>query len=545
MLRLVLKDGYGTYAPVNFLENLGLFQRRPELLKNDKYMVKSAVSLQVLDVFLARVLGNPSPSGVTNENSESLKALSDEFGFDGFECEFEAFSREKESLPQGDLCALKDRVDAHDVVIDRLERQLLAIRRQNEMWQRAFEQRSRESQAGFETIGNALREEMRNLDVHRWISTFDEDLKEVKREIASLKEEKRKFERDSPRSGDACERSDSCLRDEVSVLKACESRVTSELNAEIDDISFLCRATVKACIFSWMREKEAKLGRKMVVVTQSSRDIYRWLDPESGDSYASVNKQGAWIEIEFKAPVRVNGLRVTSSKFLSNPRTFDVTFSDGPGSEAKHKVSFVDEEGLKGDKLSVDRNFDAVVTAKCVRIESRGPNWNGTDVLNLGGFELFSPDEAYAAGVFRSIFARDRDHVWDSFDVRARSFDWSELHIPKNNTRVCTFAGKHEWVEVGFLHGRVVLSAYKIQKHENCLRGWSLRASNDRNVPLEEWPVLHRHREAKKTLAVLTFECACSTPFRFFRIVQEEKQWNSRLSLSFKYFDIDGTFIPD
>ena len=77
----------------------------------------------------------------------------------------------------------------------------------------------RKSQACFETIENALREEMRNLDVRRWVSTFDEDLKEVKREIASLKKENRKFGRDSPRSGDACERSASCLRDEVSALK--------------------------------------------------------------------------------------------------------------------------------------------------------------------------------------------------------------------------------------------------------------------------------------------------------------------------------------
>ena len=363
--------------------------------------------------------------------------------------------------------------------------------------------------------------------------------------MANLKEENRKFGRDSPRSGDACERSASCLRDEVSALKDCESRVRSELNAEIDDISFLCRTTVKTCIFSWMREKEAKLGRKMVVVRQSSRDIYQWLDPDSGDSYASVNKQGAWIEIEFKEPVRVNGLRVTSSKFLSKPRTFDVTFSDGLGFEAKHKVSFVDEEGLNGDNLSVERNFDAVVTAKCVGIEARGASWNGSNVLHLGGFELFSPDDAYTRGIFRSIFARDRDHIWDSFHVRARNFDCSELHIPNNDKRVCTLVGNHEWVEVGFLHGRVVLNGYRIQKHENCLRGWSLRASNDRNVPLEEWPVLHRHHEANKTFAILTFECACPTPFRFFRIVQEENQWNGHPTLSFKYFDIDGAFIPD
>ena len=92
------------------------------------------------------------------------------------------------------------------------------------------------------------------------------------------------------------------------------------------------------------------------------------------------------------------------------------------------------------------------------------------------------------------------------------------------------------------------MSGYRIQKYQEYLRGWSLRVSNDRNAPLEEWRVLHRHREAteaEKTSEVLTFECACPTPFRFFRVVQEEKRWDGNLHLNIRYFDVDGAFIPD
>ena len=289
---------------------------------------------------------------------------------------------------------------------------------------------------------------------------------------------------------------------------------------------------------------DSKLGRKMVVVRQSSNDIYGWLDPDSSDSYGSKDSLGAWIEIKFKAPVRVNGLKVTSSNKGHYPKTFDVTFSDG--SDTKHTEPFVDEKGLNGKNLSVERKFDAV-TAKLVRIESRGPNWSRDNVFNLGGFELFSPDEAHAGGVFRSIFARDRYRVWDSFDVRARDFDGSDLHVPNNNN-VGTFQGEHQWVEVGFLDGRVRLSGYRIQKHQYFLRGWSLRASNYRRAPLEEWQVLHKHREeteAEKTSEVLTFQCAFPTPFRFFRVVQEEENWRGNTLLNINYFDVDGTFIPD
>ena len=145
MLRLVLKDDHGTLAPVNSLEKLGLFKERPDLLKNDVYEVKSDVSLQVLDVFLARVVGYPSPSGVTDENIESLKALCNEFGFDGFDSEFEAVAREKESLWQEALCGLKARADAQDVAIDHLNRQVLALRRENGMLQQLLRKGRSES----------------------------------------------------------------------------------------------------------------------------------------------------------------------------------------------------------------------------------------------------------------------------------------------------------------------------------------------------------------------------------------------------------------
>ena len=549
MLRLVVKGGHGTWAPVNWLRKLGLFQKRPELLRSDTYTIKSAVSLEVLDVFLVRVSGNASPS-VTKENYAYLKALSDEFGFEGFDFEFEAVSCKSELLTRREILGLKDRVDS-------LQRQILALRRQNEMWQREFEQRLRDvsqaSQGGVERIERDLR------DVDSRLPSFYEELQAVKRDISSLKEENGKLACEVPKSVDACERSVSRLRDEIALLKRCEldfkevrpsslkdENSKSKLDHCLDDISFLLRATVQQGVFSWLREREVKLGRKMVVVRQSSNDIYGWLDPDSNDEYRSTNIRGAWIDITFKAPVRVSGLKITGSKRGGNPKTFDVTFSDGPGSSATHKVSFVEAQELTETDPFVERNFDAV-TAKLVRIESRGPSWDKSNVFRIGGFELFSPDEEHAGGIFRSIFARDRERVWDSFDVRARDNDGSELHIP-NDKHVCTKPGEHQWVEIGFLHGRVVLSSYRIKKHKNRLRSWSLRASNNRNTQLEEWPVLHRHceaTEAEKTSEVLKFECASTTPFRFFRIVQEDKNWKGKLTLNFRYFDIDGIFIPD
>ena len=385
------------------LSQLRLFQEKPELIAAGRYAITSDVDPEVVDLFFGRV-GGDSAECVTAENAEQLRALSDELGFSGFDDDIRAVWGGNLNVQKA-LLGLRDRVGRHDVIIEELQRQVfelaLQLREQRGVPQRveAVERRveevrrndveraiaearreaSQASQRDVERIENALREEMRSLDVRGRILAFDEDLREVKRELSSLKY--------VPRSVEVCEGSVARLREEVSLLKGCESRVRSELKSDIDDLSLLWRATVKPRVFSWMREREAELGRKMVVVRKSSADIYGWLDPDSGDSYCSTDNPGAWIEIEFKAPVRVNGLKVTSYT-IDYPRTFDETFSDGPGSDSKRKVSFVDEQGLNGANLSVERTFDAV-TAKLVRIEARGPNWDGSNFFNLGGFELF------------------------------------------------------------------------------------------------------------------------------------------------------------
>ena len=528
VMRLVLKDGGETWAPVSFLERLDIFQKRPDLLKLDDYAVKSDVSLQVLNLFLSRVFGKESQVAVTPENAESLKSLCDELGFSGFDADLRKILGESPTKTQLELLRLRDRIDRQDLMLERLQRQVRDLeRQQKDEFERRFDEFSRQFELRFEKVEGCLREA---------------DVDTLKREIRIVRDEMRKPKGEDTAAVGRCETSLASLRDEVAALKASMKPESSSLCA---DLSVLYSSLGKSCVFAWLRENEKKLGRKMLVVRKSSNDLYGMLDPESSDIYTSYKTRGAWIEIEFKAAVRINGLKVTSGR-VAHPKTFDVTFSDGSPAGEKYQLSFVDEAGLNGKILSVERNFD-VVWAKLVRIESRGPNWSGVNSFTIGGFELFSPDDVCAEGVFRSIFARNRDCVWDVFDVRARDSDGRELHIP-NEECVCTNAGDQEWVEVGLLHGQLVLTRYRIKKNKEWLRGWSLRASNNRNTPIDEWSVIHRHREvteAEKTSEILEFECSSVTPFRFFRIVQEEKRWDGKRFLRFHYFDVDGTFIPD
>ena len=71
------------------LRQMHLFQRQPDLLDAGKYTIKAEVDPDVVDLFFARVMGDDA-AVVTAKNAEHLRALSDEFGFSGFDDEIGA-----------------------------------------------------------------------------------------------------------------------------------------------------------------------------------------------------------------------------------------------------------------------------------------------------------------------------------------------------------------------------------------------------------------------------------------------------------------------
>ena len=424
-LRLVLSDGNWIPVHKGSLSHLGLFQRKPELLRGDEYRLESDVTQEILTLFLARVWGDAGSHIVTHENWESLIFLCNEFEFGGFDADFRAV-----------WAKLRDQMNQKDTQIQDLQRQVRALR----------------SFCGLQ-------------------------------------------------------------KDMLLQFQAC----------------WAPRPMSKTCLIATLREQEAALGTEMVVLRQSSRDLYNTLDPGSSDEYQSSSIASGWIEIKFKEPVQVNGFKLISSRRQPNDnlKKFAVIFYDGNNERIMERCDF-------------DDNFDTV-SAKLVRIESRVDKFRGPHLFCLGGFELLSPDAAHTRGVFRSIFSQNRARVWDFFAVRARDYCGFTLHVPNKTEQVFTCGGDHEWLEIGFIHGRIVVSGYRMKGRST---HWTLRASNDRSAPIGNWTVIDSHSGATQSphkSTICEFPCSSSTPFRFFRFVQEEKQ----RALILDYFDIDGTYVPD
>ena len=295
-------------------------------------------------------------------------------------------------------------------------------------------------------------------------------------------------------------------------------------------------------VIAWLRGME-KMFDRLVVVRMIAGHPYGILDPSTDDGYGSSNKAGAWIDIKFNVPLIVNGVQITSGP-VGFPRTFDVVLTDAEGNVTP--VSFNDEAGLNGENLPCKRTFSDVCV-KSVQLLQKGPNWSEKNHFNILAFELFSPVDRYKDGVFRSLLTNNLADIRKIVEVSARDFDGSYMHVPNTKKCICTLGTRdHPWVEVELVRGRLAPTCYRIQKHKDALKSWTLRGSNDRSLALDEWEILHRHCEEVQTNSTMQFELLNSvTPFKYFRLVQEAPDWRGESKLRMCYLDFDGIFYPD
>ena len=96
-----------------FLNTLGLFQRQPKLLAENRYAIACNVDPKVVDLFFVRVMGDETAV----PTAEQLRALCDELGFSGFD--------EIRAVLGGDRTSIRGRVDS--VIIEELHRRVLEL----------------------------------------------------------------------------------------------------------------------------------------------------------------------------------------------------------------------------------------------------------------------------------------------------------------------------------------------------------------------------------------------------------------------------------
>ena len=185
--RLLREDGAERVS----LEKLDLFQQNPGLL--EKYLIGSEVSLEVLDLFLTRLFGSEGLSGVADAN-EAVEAAKDDL--DSLRAKGRSASVCEKSAGRG---------DEHWAAVEELKQQVLDLTRQVSALQRQLQMQGEVSQVAASIEGRldevasacerraaetdeALRAEIRRLDVGAQVSDVARGLEKLEQEVSRLKE---------------------------------------------------------------------------------------------------------------------------------------------------------------------------------------------------------------------------------------------------------------------------------------------------------------------------------------------------------------------
>jgi hypothetical protein len=273
---------------------------------------------------------------------------------------------------------------------------------------------------------------------------------------------------------------------------------------------------------------------------QSSGDVFCLIDPDSQDVYESGSSGQAWIRIELRDPLIIHAIRIQAANGHF-PCDFRISFT-GPAGALNRPV--------RGANLAAPFQSETYsvgpLSITAVTITQSGPAWDGQQRVRFKSLELFAPAGLYSHGFFRALFNAHRDRIHQLISITARDYDLSDIHSLTPRTTVCIFGSAQAWVEVAFDNHRLLVNSYRLDRNgPRRLRSWRLVGTNDNSLPLAQWTTIDSRREATQG-QIRLLECypCLGGPFRYFRIVQQEPNWDNNLILRFKHFELFGALIP-
>jgi hypothetical protein len=342
------------------------------------------------------------------------------------------------------------------------------------------------------------------------------------------------------------------FQSEVEELRRCDQVLgLASVISNPDLASFLRRGKIETAfqfarslsgegVIGFLRRQSSQFEPRCIL-SQSSRDLYSIIDPESRDSYASSDSGSAWVLVEFREPVEICEIEIRSgSKYF--PRSFDFVCTGTDGKVVRTQVRDANLNCAdKRERFEIRR-----VVAQSVKIEQKGANWKGSQYLCFKSLEFFAPSGKFRSGVFGSLLKDHRDDVSRFVCLTARDFDMSDVHSVTSRKSVCTWGGGSYWVEIDLLDHRLLMTSYRLKRgRQSTLKTWSILGSNDRTLALEEWTKVDSRSESVEGEFELlhVFECF-GCPFRYYRIVNEGPRWDENPKLTFLHIDFFGLLFP-
>ena len=285
-------------------------------------------------------------------------------------------------------------------------------------------------------------------------------------------------------------------------------------------------------VIQWLCKKERELGRRFVIVRKSYNDLYNILNPDLNPRDVVYLRDGVSLLIKFKEPILASSCVIEKT---NGPIGCLILTHD----DHEEQYDVCTQEGAQDkDKVTVQFGREVPVRSLLLRF---------AEVADLRHVGILKANKDNA---LRYVFVNHPGSVHNYFHVNLLQ---SDVPVPADTPGEVSYWDRVEgprWIEF-IIRGRINVSGYFFQRaispaNRNIDFVWSLRASNNRDLPPEQWTVLHRGTAKPAPDNRITFQTSLAgqtlESFMFFRYHDETPEVEEGLTLS--KFDVDGTFTP-
>ena len=568
--------------PRNLLNELELFQKKPELLSAGKYTITSDVDPEVVGLFFSRV-GGDTDRGLTLKNAEQMRELCDELGFSGFDDEIRA------ALSESDL---RSRVDKHDVLIEELQRRVLALQRQMRMQEKAQGVKRGVKERRYVKMNADMAKAKKSEDAEPLGSAANDgvgaaDMRTLSEEVAALKQAEAKKDASKPKNQQKAQvitpasavTQRKGISEEVAALKESEAvhaptvadteRTKGGISNVKTEFAYDSSKPLEGIIAYLARECGANVHNMCIVeVTASSHGEGKTehvVEFRTDSDFCSKDEPNSWIRYDFKG----QPVTPTSYSIMSGSQNFPVAWVLEVSHDAE-KWEIIDRRDDNSDlgKAHVVRNFTISVppsrSFRFIRLRLTGENNRGNDILALSALEVFGtftniPRPVARPGEFPFYAVKPLDGVIAHLTRECRGNAYTHYAIDITMSSIAKGQAKYlvefetksqvessnqpnQWIRYDFRGRSVAPKSYSIRSGCSAPRRWVFEVSNDG----KNWQIVDRrddNDDLKDNDVIRNFEIIdCpSGSFRFVRFRQTGRNHAGQSVLQVTALEVFGT----
>lgn len=321
--------------------------------------------------------------------------------------------------------------------------------------------------------------------------------------------------------------------------EAIENVVDSKL---INYVSTGLSLESKGIIYQLKMQEKTPFDR-LFVVSQSSRDIYNLIDPNTTDDFRTSKKSFSTINFELKEEISINGVVCFSSSEYF-PKSFDISIDD----QTVKSIESADQLNGENKKMTIKFN---PIRGKKISFIQKSTSWDEDNTcLKLKRIEVLSDESKYSDGVFSTLIksSPNNDPHKCPVYISANCFDFNQFMNIDSKSNICTYNIENSWFQIEFLYGKVVLNGFRINRNsKEKLKKYKIICTDDVNKEEELWTTLieidEKSQKDHKILDVYVFECQ-SPPVNFVRLVKTGPNWIIDDGyLLFYHLDLLGKYI--